>query len=41
MVLEQMYGSKKKDVCVYQLMKDTCSLHQEEKSMDDYYRALK
>lgn len=41
MVLEQLYGLKKKDVCVYQLMNDIYSFHLDEKFVSGYYGALK
>ncbi|KAF3772801.1 hypothetical protein EJ110_NYTH56918 [Nymphaea thermarum] len=40
-ILEQMYGQKKKTVCVYQLMKDVYALRQGDLSMADFYAALK
>ncbi|KAF3780851.1 hypothetical protein EJ110_NYTH38289 [Nymphaea thermarum] len=40
-ILEQMYGQKKKAVRVYQLMKDVYSLRQDEHSATDFYAALK
>ncbi|KAF3778323.1 hypothetical protein EJ110_NYTH42474 [Nymphaea thermarum] len=40
-ILEQMYGQKKKKVRVYQLMKDVYSLRQGALSVADFYAALK
>ncbi|KAF3782327.1 hypothetical protein EJ110_NYTH34631 [Nymphaea thermarum] len=40
-ILEQMYGQKKKVVCVYQLMKDVYTLQQGDRSVADFYAALK
>ncbi|KAF3773725.1 hypothetical protein EJ110_NYTH54721 [Nymphaea thermarum] len=40
-ILEQMYGQKKRKVRVYQLMKDVYALRQGDLSVDDFYAALK
>ncbi|XP_049936551.1 uncharacterized protein LOC126410542 [Nymphaea colorata] len=40
-ILEQMYGQKKRKVRVYQLMKDVYSLRQGALSVADFYAALK
>ncbi|KAF3788026.1 hypothetical protein EJ110_NYTH21831 [Nymphaea thermarum] len=40
-ILEHMYGQKKRKVCVYQLMRDVYSLRQETRSVADFYAALK
>ncbi|KAF3772357.1 hypothetical protein EJ110_NYTH58171 [Nymphaea thermarum] len=40
-ILEQMYGQKKKKVRVYQLMKDLYALRQGDLSVADFYAALK
>ncbi|KAF3785480.1 hypothetical protein EJ110_NYTH27787 [Nymphaea thermarum] len=40
-ILEQMYGQKKRKVCVYQLMKDLYALRQGDLSVADFYAALK
>ncbi|KAF3771979.1 hypothetical protein EJ110_NYTH59053 [Nymphaea thermarum] len=40
-ILEQMYGQKKRKVCVYQLMKDLYALRQGDLSVTDFYAALK
>ncbi|KAF3794129.1 hypothetical protein EJ110_NYTH08168 [Nymphaea thermarum] len=40
-ILEHMYGQKKRKVRVYQLMRDVYSLHQGTRSVADFYAALK
>ncbi|KAF3780462.1 hypothetical protein EJ110_NYTH39182 [Nymphaea thermarum] len=40
-ILEQMYGQKKRKVCVYQLMKEVYALRQGDLSVADFYAALK
>ncbi|KAF3787407.1 Symplekin [Nymphaea thermarum] len=40
-VLEQMYGQKKRKVCVYQLMRDVYGLRQGALSVADFYATLK
>lgn len=41
MIIEYMYGTKKTDVWVYQLMKNIYLLPQGEKSVSDFYCTLK
>ncbi|KAF3771992.1 hypothetical protein EJ110_NYTH58593, partial [Nymphaea thermarum] len=40
-ILEHMYGQKKRKVRVYQLMRDVYSLRQGTRSVDEFYAALK
>ncbi|KAF3772649.1 hypothetical protein EJ110_NYTH57346 [Nymphaea thermarum] len=40
-ILEQMYGQKKRKIRVYQLMKDVYALRQGDLSVADFYAALK